>query len=92
MKSQGVFAYDFPAAHWRHIRSTNPIHLVRLAPARPGSRPRVSGHQFGEILWERLHSSKRIELVIQGRSIRGWRDQDSSLIPEDTRSNLVHNS
>ena len=71
--------YDFPAAHWLHIRTTNPIEstyaTVRLRTKKTkgcGSRMATLTMVFklaleAEKTWRRLTGHKQIELVIQGR-------------------------
>ena len=71
--------YDFPAAHWVHIRTTNPIEstyaTVRLRTKKTkgcGSRMATLTMVFklaleAEKTWRRLTGHKQIELVMQGR-------------------------
>ncbi len=71
--------YDFPAAHWSHIRTTNPIEstyaTVRLRTKKTkgcGSRTATLTMVFklaleAEKTWRRLTGHKQIELVMQGR-------------------------
>jgi putative transposase len=71
--------YDFPAAHWVHIRTTNPIEstyaTVRLRTKKTkgcGSRMATLTMVFklaleAERTWRRLTGHKQIELVMQGR-------------------------
>ena len=71
--------YDFPAAHWVHIRTTNPIEstyaTVRLRTKKTkgcGSRTATLTMVFklaleAEKTWRRLTGHKQIELVMQGR-------------------------
>jgi transposase-like protein len=70
--------YDFPAEHWRHIRTTNPIEstfsTVRLRTAKV--RSCFSSNtvltmafklcQGAQKRWQRLHSSKKLAEVIRG--------------------------
>jgi len=70
--------YDFPAEHWAHIRSTNPIEstfaTVRLRTVRTkgcGSRTATLTMVYklaeqAEKHWRRLNKSELIILVIQG--------------------------
>jgi len=70
--------YDFPAEHWRHIRTTNPIEStfssVRLRTAKVrscfSSKTVVSMAfklcQSAEKRWQRLHHSERLAKVIEG--------------------------
>jgi len=71
--------YDFPAAHWVHIRTTNPIEstyaTVRLRTKKTkgcGSRVATLTMVFklaleAEKTWKRLRGHKQIELVMQGK-------------------------
>ena len=71
--------YDFPAAHWTHIRTTNPIEstyaTVRLRTKKTkgcGSRMATLTMVFklaleAEKTWRRLTGHKHMELVMQGR-------------------------
>jgi putative transposase len=71
--------YDFPATHWMHIRTTNPIEstyaTVRLRTKKTkgcGSRMATLTMVFklaleAEKTWRRLTGYKQIELVMQGR-------------------------
>ncbi len=70
--------YDFPAEHWRHIRTTNPIEstfaTVRLRTKRTkgcGSRIATLTMVFklikeAEKRWQRIHGYKIIPKVIKG--------------------------
>jgi transposase-like protein len=70
--------YDFPAEHWRHIRTTNPIEstfsTVRLRTAKVrncfSSKSVVTMAfklcQSAQKRWQRLHSSKKLAEVIRG--------------------------
>ncbi len=70
--------YDFPAEHWTHIRTTNPIEstfaTVRLRTYRTkgcGSRTASLTMVFklaqsAERHWRRLNGSKLLDEVIQG--------------------------
>ena len=69
--------YDFPAVHWRHIRTTNPIEstfaTVRLRTKRTkgcGSRTATLTMVFKLIqeaqkTWQRLHGYKVIPMVLE---------------------------
>ena len=71
--------YDFPAAHWVHIRTTNPIEstyaTVRLRTKKTkgcGSRMATLTMVFKLALdaqktWRLLRGHKQVELVMQGR-------------------------
>ena len=71
--------YEFPAAHWVHIRTTNPMEstyaTVRLRTKKTkgcGSRMATLTMVFklaleAEKTWRRLTGHKQIELVMQGR-------------------------
>ncbi|MBW2591929.1 MAG: transposase [Deltaproteobacteria bacterium] len=70
--------YDFPAEHWRHIRTTNPIEsifaTVRLRTAKV--RGCFSSNtvitmafklcQYAQKKWIRLHHPERLAQVIKG--------------------------
>tara|TARA_Y100000294_G_scaffold66434_1_gene62963 strand:+ start:1600 stop:2055 length:456 start_codon:yes stop_codon:yes gene_type:complete len=70
--------YDFPAEHWRHLRTTNPIEStfsrVRLRTKKVrGCFSRTTVLTMGFKLiesaqkrWQRLHSSQRIAEIIEG--------------------------
>lgn len=77
--SEDLFTfYDFPAAHWMHIRTTNPIEstfaTVRLRTKRTkgcGSRMATLTMFFklcqeAEKTWHRLKCYKLIPLVMEG--------------------------
>jgi putative transposase len=77
-KKETLAFYDFPAEHWRHIRSTNPIEStfasVRLRTYKTkGCGSRMASLtmvfklvQAAEKRWQRLHSSNLITLVLNG--------------------------
>ncbi len=70
--------YDFPAEHWRHIRTTNPIEStfssVRLRTAKVRScfssttvvTMAFKLCQSAQKRWQRLHHSERLAEVIEG--------------------------
>ena len=70
--------YDFPAEHWRHIRTTNPIEstfsTVRLRTAKIRScfssktvmTMAFKLCQCAEKKWQRLHSHRKLAKVITG--------------------------
>ena len=70
--------YDFPAEHWRHIRTTNPIEStfssVRLRTAKVRScfssttvvTMAFKLCQSAQKRWQRLHHSERLAEVIKG--------------------------
>jgi len=70
--------YDFPAEHWRHIRTTNPIEstfsTVRLRTAKVRScfssttvvTMAFKLCQSAQKRWQRLHRSERLASVIEG--------------------------
>ncbi len=80
--------YDFPAEHWRHIRTTNPIEstfsTVRLRTAKVrncfSSKTVVTMAfklcQSAQNRWQRLHGSKRLAEVIRGvKFVNGIEEQ-----------------
>lgn len=70
--------YDFPAEHWAHIRTTNPIESTfatvrhRTTRTRNGvSRATFLGLAFklieeAEKSWRRIRGTERIELLLKG--------------------------
>ena len=70
--------YDFPAAHWRHLRTTNPIESTFGTVRHRTRQTKGCGSQKATMMmvfklateaeknWQRLHSYKLIELVVQG--------------------------
>jgi putative transposase len=81
--SEDLFTfYDFPAAHWIHIRTTNPIEstfaTVRLRTKRTkgcGSRKATLSMVFklaqeAEKNWRRLRGYKMIPLVLENKKFR----------------------
>ncbi len=78
-KEQLFTFYDFPAAHWVHIRTTNPIEstyaTVRLRTKKTkgcGSRTATLTMVFklaleAEKTWKRLRGHRQIQLVMQGK-------------------------
>jgi transposase-like protein len=71
--------YDFPAEHWIHLRTTNPIEstfaTIRLRHRRTkGSGTRKASltmmfklAQAAQKRWQRLHGSEQITLILEGR-------------------------
>ena len=71
--------YDFPAEHWVHLRTTNPIEstfaTIRLRHRRTkgnGTRKASLAMMFklaqaAQKKWQRLHGHERLPLLIQGR-------------------------
>jgi transposase-like protein len=71
--------YDFPAEHWTHLRTTNPIEstfaTIRLRHRRTkgnGTRKTSLAMMFklaqaAEKKWHRLHGSERLSLLLEGR-------------------------
>ena len=76
-KKETLAFYDFPAEHWRHIRSTNPIEstfaTIRLRTHKTkGCGSRIASLtmvfklvQAAEKRWQKLHSSNLIHLVLK---------------------------
>ncbi|MDY7033746.1 MAG: transposase [Thermodesulfobacteriota bacterium] len=70
--------YDFPAEHWRHIRTTNPIEstfatvMLRTAKVRScfSSKTVVTMAfklcEAAQKRWQRLHHSEKLAEVIEG--------------------------
>jgi putative transposase len=77
-KEESLAFYDFPAEHWKHIRTTNPIEstfaTVKLRTYKTkgcGSRRETLTMVFkliqsAEKRWQKIHSSKLIPLVLSG--------------------------
>jgi putative transposase len=71
--------YDFPAEHWIHLRTTNPIEstfaTIRLRHRRTkgnGTRKTSLAMMFklaqaAQKRWQRLHGSERLTLVLEGK-------------------------
>jgi putative transposase len=71
--------YDFPAEHWIHLRTTNPIEstfaTIRLRHRRTkgnGTRKTSLAMMFklaqaAQKRWKRLHGSERLTLVLEGK-------------------------
>ena len=78
-KNETMAFFDFPAEHWRHIRSSNPIEstfaTVRLRTKKTkgcGSREATLMMVFklvqsAEKRWQRLHSHAMISLLFKGK-------------------------
>src|SRR5262249_1966909 len=76
--------YDFPAEHWIHLRTTNPIEstfaTIRLRHRRTkGSGTRKASlammfklAQAAQKRWQRLHGSEQITLNSGRKAFRGW--------------------
>jgi transposase-like protein len=74
--------YDFPAEHWGHLRTTNPIEstfaTIRLRHRKTkGSATRRTSltmmfklAQSASKRWKRLRGSEKITLVVEGRSFK----------------------
>ena len=74
--------YDFPAAHWRHLRTTNPIESTFSTVRHRTRQTKGCGSRNATLMmvyklatqaqkhWQRLHSHKLIELVVQGVEFR----------------------
>jgi transposase-like protein len=83
--------YEFPAGHWIHIRTANPIEstfaTVRLRTAKTkgcGSREATLSMVFklcqeAEKSWRALDGAKWISMVLQGkRFVDGELDEDAA--------------
>jgi len=82
--------YDFPAEHWAHLRTTNPIEstfgTIRLRHKRTkgnGTRRASLAMMFklaqsAAKTWKRLRSHEKITLVIEGRSFKDGIIQESA--------------
>lgn len=81
-REQLLAFYDFPAEHWTHLRTTNPIEstfaTIRLRHRKTkgnGTRRASLAMMFklaqsAEKKWRRLSSYQKITLVIEGRSFQ----------------------
>jgi putative transposase len=82
--------YDFPAEHWIHLRTTNPIEstfaTIRLRHRRTkgnGTRKTSLAMMFklaqaAQKRWQRLHASERLTLVLQGKVFVDGELQDAA--------------
>ena len=82
--------YDFPAEHWVHLRTTNPIEstfaTIRLRHRKTkgnGTRRASLAMMFklaqsASKKWIRLRSYEKITLVIEGRSFKDGIMQESA--------------
>jgi putative transposase len=78
-REQLLTFYDFPAEHWIHLRTTNPIEstfaTIRLRHRRTkgnGTRKASLAMMFklaqaAQKKWQRLHGSEQLPLLLQGR-------------------------
>ncbi len=74
--------YDFPAEHWGHLRTTNPIESTFATIRLRHKRTKGSGTRRASLAmmfklaqsaakkWRRLRSYEKIALVIEGRSFK----------------------
>ena len=81
-REQLLAFYEFPAEHWGHLRTTNPIEstfaTIRLRHRKTkGSGTRRASltmifklAQSASKRWKRLRSSEKITYVIEGRSFK----------------------
>ncbi|QEG36294.1 IS256 family transposase [Bythopirellula goksoeyrii] len=89
-RSELLTFYDFPAEHWGHLRTTNPIEstfaTIRLRHRKTkgnGTRRASLAMMFklaqsAEKKWRRLRSYEKITLVIEGRSFKDGIMQESA--------------
>jgi putative transposase len=89
-RDQLLAFYDFPAEHWGHLRTTNPIEstfaTIRLRHRKTkgnGTRRASLAMMFKLALsaskkWKRLRSHEKIALVIEGRSFKDGILQESA--------------
>lgn len=83
--------YDFPAEHWAHLRTTNPIEstfaTIRLRHRKTkgnGTRRASLAMMFklaqsASKKWKRLRNYEKIKLVIEGRSFKDGIVQDTAV-------------
>lgn len=81
-RDQLLAFYDFPAEHWGHLRTTNPIEstfaTIRLRHRKTkGNGTRRASltmmfklAQTASKKWKRLRGSEKIAFVIEGRSFK----------------------
>jgi len=74
--------YDFPAGHWDHVRTSNPIEsvfatvrhrTVRTKGALPQDTARLMGFKLvmaAAKTWHRLNSENQLPKVVQGATFR----------------------
>ncbi len=89
-RDQLLAFYDFPAEHWAHLRTTNPIEstfaTIRLRHRKTkgnGTRRASLAMMFklaqsASKKWRRLRSHEKITLVIEGRSFQDGIVQESA--------------
>ena len=89
-REQLLTFYDFPAEHWAHLRTTNPIEstfaTIRLRHRRTkgnGTRRTSLAMMFklaqsASKKWNRLRSHEKITLVVEGRSFQDGILQESA--------------
>ena len=89
-REQLLSFYDFPAEHWGHLRTTNPIEstfaTIRLRHRKTkgnGTRRASLAMMFklaqsAAKKWRRLRSHEKITLVIEGRSFKDGIMQESA--------------
>jgi len=82
--------YDFPAAHWKHLRTTNPIEstfaTIRLRHRRTkgnGTRKTSLAMMFklaqaAQKKWRRLNGHEQLALILQGRTFENGVLQDAA--------------
>jgi putative transposase len=82
--------YDFPAEHWKHLRTTNPIEsafaTIRLRHRRTkGNGTRKTSlvmmfklAQAAQKRWRRLNGNEKLDLLIQGRVFVNGEVQDAA--------------
>jgi putative transposase len=82
--------YDFPAEHWKHLRTTNPIEstfaTIRLRHRRTkgnGTRKTSLAMMFklaqaAQKRWRRLNGREQLDLLLQGRAFVDGEVQDAA--------------
>jgi transposase-like protein len=82
--------YDFPAEHWKHLRTTNPIEstfaTIRLRHRRTkgnGTRKTSLAMMFklaqaAQKRWRRLNGHEQLDLLLQGRAFVDGEVQDAA--------------
>jgi transposase-like protein len=85
--------YDFPAEHWQHIRTTNPVESTFATVRHRSSRTRncVSRDTFlglafklmeeAEKSWNKIHSADKIAALMQGKVFKNGEAVKDNLPP-----------
>ena len=89
--------YDFPAEHWKHIRTTNPIESTFATVRHRSSKTRncVSRATFlglafklieeAEKSWNKIHGADKIPALLQGTVFKNGEAVKDDLPPVDQK-------